>query len=111
MLPAVKTTADVLIVQFEADKFNDYLKIAASLRAGGIRTEVYPEQKKMDKQFKYADRRGIRFVVIAGMDELQAGKVKVKCLADGSQTEFPYSADSTAELVEALQKLVVGQPN
>ena len=106
MIPAVKTTADVLIVQFDADNFNDYLKIAAALRAGGIRTEVFPEQKKMDKQFKYADRRGIRFVVIAGADELQAGKVKVKCLADGTQTEIPYSEDSAAELADAIQNLI-----
>ena len=64
----------------------------------------------MDKQFKYADRRGIQFVVIAGADELQADKVKVKCLADGSQTEIPYSVDSAAELVGALQKLIANPP-
>lgn len=102
MLPAVSTPADVLIVQFDAAFLNEYLKIAADLRAAGLRVEVFPDAKKLNQQFKYADRRGFRAVIVAGSDEFENEKVQVKWLADGSQSEVPLAADS-AELAEWLK--------
>ena len=58
--------------------------------------EVYPEARKLNQQFKYADRRGVQAVVIAGANEFSSGIVQIKWLADGSQTEIPLTADSKA---------------
>ncbi len=88
MIPASRTTADVLIVQFSAENLPHYLKIANDLRTQEIATEVFPEAKKLGNQFKYADRRGFRAVVVAGDDEIAAGKVQVKWMEDGSQHDI-----------------------
>lgn len=94
LIPPTKTTADVLIVNFDQDHLGEYLRLAADLREFGIAVEVYPDAKKLNQQFKYADRRGAQAVVIAGANEFSAGIVQIKWLADGSQTEVPLSVGS-----------------
>lgn len=103
MIPTLKTTADVLIVQFDADRLSDYFQIASHLRAGGISTEVYPEAKRIGQQFKYADRRGFQAVIVAGSDELESGHVQLKWLADGTQCELS-SSDDCVEVIQWLTK-------
>ena len=93
LIPPTRTTADVLIVQFSSDYVGHYLTIANSLRKAGIATEVYPDAKKLGNQFKYADRRGFRAVIVAGEDELAEQKVQVKWMEDGSQHEIATSND------------------
>lgn len=91
LIPPTRTTADVLVVQFDQENLNDYLCLASDLRRQGISTEVFPEAKKLNQQFKYADRRGFRAVIIAGADELSSGTVQIKWMEDGSQTEVPLN--------------------
>lgn len=55
------------------------------LRSHNISCELFHEQTKMDKQFKYAEKKKIRFVVIIGSNELQSGTAVVKELATGKQ--------------------------
>ena len=55
------------------------------LRSHGIRCEMYHEQAKFDKQFKYAEKRTIPFAVIMGSKELEAGNCVVKDLRKGQQ--------------------------
>ena len=88
MIPQARSTAKVLVVQFSKENLNHYLKIASELRRHGIATEVYPDAKKLGNQFKYADRRGFRAVIVAGDDEIAAGKVQVKWMEDGSQHDL-----------------------
>jgi histidyl-tRNA synthetase len=95
-----------MIANFQDQGRADYLRLASELRAQGLNVELFPEAKKMGVQFKYADRRGILAVVVAGPDELQAGQVKVKWLPDGSQTEVAVDSglDALARfLKEKLQ--------
>ena len=109
MIPPTRTTADVLIAQFESSNLNDYLRIAASLRRQGIATEVFPEAKKIKAQFKYADRRGFQAVILAGKDELTSGELNVKWMADGQQSEFPLS-DDNVELGQWLNEKLNERP-
>ena len=102
LIPKTKTTAEVMIVQFDKSKLNEYLKLAADLRSAGIAVELYPEPKKLNQQFKYADRRGARAVIVAGTDEFAAGAIQVKWLADGTQTELPLT-DGSAEIADWLK--------
>ena len=74
------------------------LDIARRLRAGGINTEVQMEPKKIGKQFQYAAKAGIRFVVLAGEDELTRGVVAVKDLL--REQQFEVARD---ELASTLQ--------
>jgi histidyl-tRNA synthetase len=81
LLPKTSTPADVLVIQFSADRLGDYERIARDLRAAGIATEVYPEAKKIGPQLQYAERRGFPLALIAGPDEFAQGVCKIKVLA------------------------------
>ena len=105
MIPPTKTTADILIIQFDQDRLNDYLKIASQLRTQGIGVEIFPSAKKLNQQFKYADRRGYPIVLIAGGNEFESNMVKLKAMADGSESEVPLSDDCT-EIIEWIRNKV-----
>jgi histidyl-tRNA synthetase len=55
------------------------------LRRTGIACELYHENVKMDKQFKYADKKNIPFAVIIGSKEMETGEAVVKNLMTGIQ--------------------------
>jgi histidyl-tRNA synthetase len=61
------------------------LKLLRTVREAGIAAELYPDQVKMAKQFKYADDKGIAYVAIIGETELQQGIVTVKDMRTGEQ--------------------------
>jgi histidyl-tRNA synthetase len=56
-----------------------------TLRSRGIACELYPEAVKMDKQFRYAERKAIPFVAILGSQELAAGSCVLRNLSQGKQ--------------------------
>ncbi len=101
MLPGRATPAHVLLVNFQEQDLEHYLAIAARLRAQGVRVDLYPEPKRMDKQLKYADRRGFRFALIAGPDELAAGHCQLKDLQQRRSTEYPLD-ETLQELAQAI---------
>jgi histidyl-tRNA synthetase len=59
--------------------------IMQTLREAGLSCEIYHEQAKFDKQFKYAEKKRIPYIVIAGSEELANGTCKVKNLETGEQ--------------------------
>ena len=63
----------------------DSYSLGILLRQSGLNAMVYPEPAKLPKQFKFADKMGIKVVLVVGPDEAAAGKVTVKNLLDGSQ--------------------------
>jgi histidyl-tRNA synthetase len=93
----VSTPADVMVVQWFANRTNLYLSFAKELRDGGLRVELYPDapiedgKKVGDKQFKYASARGIPFVAVIGGDELANGTVAIKNMKTGEQKSVPRS--------------------
>jgi histidyl-tRNA synthetase len=60
------------------------------LRSNGVSCELYHEPAKMDKQFKYADRKNIPFAVIIGSKEMESGECVVKNLKTGQQKNVPF---------------------
>ena len=102
MLERVSTPAPVFIPWFDKDHGADYLRLAATLRAAGIGTELYPEPKKLGQQLKYADRRGFRLALIAGSREFGGGVCQVKNLQDGSTRDVPLEAPALIAAVEEM---------
>jgi histidyl-tRNA synthetase len=100
----VRTPAPVLIAFFDKDRLDDYLRLAAALRAGGIGVEVFPEPKKLGQQLQYADRRGFRIAIIAGQREFDAGICQLKDLQTKEASEAPIS--DPAALIAAVQKIL-----
>ncbi|HTI91418.1 MAG TPA: histidine--tRNA ligase [Puia sp.] len=70
------------------------------LRANGVAAELYHEMAKFDKQFKYAEKKGIPFIVILGGEELAAQQVKVKNLQSGQQVTFTFEQLLTTALTD-----------
>ncbi|MBD3582739.1 histidine--tRNA ligase [Flavobacterium selenitireducens] len=62
------------------------MQAITTLRNDGIRVEMYPDKAKMDKQFKYAEKRNITYVVTVGEQELIDGNYSVKNLVSGQKT-------------------------
>jgi histidyl-tRNA synthetase len=60
------------------------------LRDRGVAAELYHEQAKFDKQFKYAEKKGIRYAIIIGAEELAAGQCNLRDLLDRSQTTLSF---------------------
>lgn len=85
-------STEVLFVNFGETEAEFCMKQMKSLREAGIRSEIYPDDAKMKKQMKYADDRKIPYVVLAGGNEIQSGKLSVKDMKSGEQTEVESSA-------------------
>ena len=83
--------AAVLVTVFDKELQPASLALASTLRQAGINTNLYPEAAKLPKQFKYADRLGIRLAAVIGPDEAAQELVTLKNLADGSQVTIPAS--------------------
>ena len=98
LVSTAKSTVDVLVTQMDDAQLPAYLALAGELRAAGIATEVVLEGSKLGKQFKYADRAGIRFVIVLGEDEIAKGVVTVKDLRREDQFEV-----ARTELVKTLR--------
>ncbi len=81
------SSVEVLVSQMDEARLPTYLAIAHELRSGGLNVEVQMEARKLARQFQYADKAGIRFVVIVGEDEEARGVVSVKDLRRGEQFE------------------------
>ncbi|MGJ7032120.1 histidine--tRNA ligase [Niabella hirudinis] len=71
----------------EAEKAFELMQ---TLRATGVACELFHETVKFDKQFKYADKKGIRHVAILGSKELESGAVIIKNLHSGSQQQVTF---------------------
>ncbi len=61
------------------------------IRNFGIASELYHENVKMDKQFKYADKKNIPFAIIIGSKEMESGEAVVKNLKTGVQETLPVN--------------------
>jgi histidyl-tRNA synthetase len=92
------TPAEVLVLQFDARYLGKYQAVARMIRQAGYAVEVYPEVKRVKAQFEYADKRGFRYAVIAGGDEITRGVWKLKDLQNRVECEV-----TPVELVAALQ--------
>jgi len=78
-----QTVVQVLVTVFNADTRTVSLNLIAALRAEGIRSELYMQDKAVGKQINYADKKGIPVIALLGPDEIVAGKIKLKRLSDG----------------------------
>ena len=75
----------VLFVNFGEKESEIALKLAVLLRDKSIDCEVYPSPAKMQKQLKYANDRGVKFVAIIGEEEMKIGKIILKIMESGEQ--------------------------
>ena len=90
--------AEVLVLPMTQD-LTAAAEAATFLRAAGIRTQLYTEQKKFKAKMSYADKLGIPFVAFLGEDEIAQGKISLKNMQSGDQQLLTLEA--AAALVQA----------
>lgn len=93
-LASIKT----LVTVFNTDLINLSITGVMKLRESGIPTELYPESRnKLSQQFKYANQKGIPFVIVIGPDEAAKNVVTLKNMQTGEQ-----KTDSLDKLIPLL---------
>ncbi len=82
---AVQTGTQVLFFNLGETESNTSFHLMQQLRQRGVRSELYHENSKFDKQFKYAEKKGIPYIVIIGEEEIKNNNCKLKDLRTGEQ--------------------------
>lgn len=89
LFPTDLITTRVLVTIFSQELKNKSIEVAAQLRESNINTELYlDDNAKMEKQLKYADKKGIPYVVIIGPEEAAKNVVLLKDMKKREQKEL-----------------------
>lgn len=88
----VQKDIEVLFVALDEESHRYAFKQVAILRQAGIPCDLYPEPTKMKKQMSYANARKVPFVAIIGETEREAGKVSLKNMVTGEQSDVEVSS-------------------
>lgn len=82
---AIDQSLQVLCLNFGDKEGLEALKLVSRLRKKGIKADLYPSTTKVQKQFKYADKRSVPFVILLGAKELENGEFILKDMVSGEQ--------------------------
>ncbi len=87
----------VMVTNFGEETLKSSLRLLSLLRENAVSAEIYPDPAKIKKQFEYADRKGIPFVLIAGPEETAQKTYLLKNMITGVQT--PVTEDTLISTV------------
>jgi histidyl-tRNA synthetase len=80
-----------MFVNFGGDNELYAMQALQQLRNAGVAAEIYPDASKFDKQMKYANKRGAKYVIIAGDEEREKGMLSLKNYTTGEQQMLAIS--------------------
>ena len=75
----------VMLTNFDVAAEAYGLGVLKKFRDAGINAEIYPDAVKIKKQFEYADRKHIPYVLVIGSEEMETGNLALKNLQTGAQ--------------------------
>jgi histidyl-tRNA synthetase len=87
----VKTVTKALFFNLGSNESKFAYKIMQDCRHAGISAEMFYENAKLEKQFKYASKKNISFAVIIGSEEMKSQYCVVKELTSGKQEKIEIS--------------------
>lgn len=93
------SSTKIMVTNFGKETLAKSLETISLLRKKNINAEVYPEDAKMKKQFEYADKKNIPFVLIMGSEEIEKNIYLIKNMKTGEQ--LPLNFDQLIELLHA----------
>jgi len=88
---AIDERIDVLFINFGEEAELKCMELSHELRGKGIAAELYPSSVRMNKQMKYANDRGVRYIGLLGEDEMRRGVIQLKNMDSGEQKEYPQN--------------------
>lgn len=97
--PQAPALYDVFVVTMGDDARTEGIRLVAELRAAGLKADIDHAARSMKAQFKYANKVGVGKVVVIAGDELAKGVVKLRNMADSTETEISRDA-IVAKLLE-----------
>ncbi len=80
--------SQVLITHFDEASQQYGLGLLAALRDAGIKSEIYPDLAKIKKQFSYADKKNIPYIITIGSEEMKSGLLAFKNMVSGQQEKL-----------------------
>jgi histidyl-tRNA synthetase len=83
----------------------DYQSLAGYFRANGINTEVMLDRQKIGNQFKFAEKKHIKHVLIAGEEEFKTGKFNLKNIVTSVEKKSITKQDTLEELFKDKKRL------
>lgn len=93
-----ETTTKLMFAHFGEPERSFCISLASKLRAENINTEIYPDIVKIKKQFDYANKKQIPFVVVVGEEEMKSGKLTLKDMGSGEQVKLFFE-----EIIEKIK--------
>jgi histidyl-tRNA synthetase len=67
------------------------LGVLQTLRDKGIASEIYPDSVKIQKQFDYANKKMIPYVIVIGSEEIKSQQLTIKNMKTGEQEKKSIS--------------------
>lgn len=96
----ITPSTQVLVTIFDKKSLESSLKATQQLRENGVSTELYTDTSaKLNRQLKYANKKGISYVIIIGPEERNQNKVLLKNMRSGKQESLTIDA-----LISKLKK-------
>jgi histidyl-tRNA synthetase len=94
------TPTKVLVTIFSPQYLEKSIEATLLLRRNRVNTELYPDpEAKLDKQIKYADKKGIKYIIIIGPEEIKRNVITLKNMETGMQSEVPITNLSELKLI------------
>ena len=87
---AVGQGTKVLFFNLGAEESKTAYHLLQEVRKAGVAAEIFHEAQKFDKQFKYAEKKNIPFVIIIGAVEISEKVAVVKDLRTGQQQKLSF---------------------
>ena len=89
---STESSISYLLLNFGGEDMISSLDLAQKIRQKGIDCELYPSKAKIQKQFKYADARKARFVIMIGEEERDSDSITLKNMETGIQENINRQA-------------------
>ena len=81
----ITNSVEVLLISFDKDCLKHAMTLARVLRKNNISSYIYPDIVKIKKQFAYANKNNIPYVIVIGSEEMKTGKYNLKDMESGNQ--------------------------
>ena len=95
---------DLLVLMLDETLLGDYQGFARDFRSSGLAVEVYPEERKLEVQFRYAQVKGIPFALLYGPREAKNREVNLKNLRTRESFEALSISAAMTKLIGSLKR-------
>jgi len=86
----IEKNVDALFINFNDTSIAIAQRTAMRLRSSGVSVDIYPDSVKLKKQFQYADKNAIPYVIIIGQEEIDKNLFSIKNMRSGKQQQMNY---------------------